>query len=103
MLYTLLEALDEPVAEAEWEPLLDGPQYESVKLPAPALLHALGMASASKRVGETVLLALLCLGDDGPARASPLVLSAVISGLRQIGLEKEARSLALEAAIGAGI
>ena len=103
MLYTLLEALDEPVAEAEWEPLLDGPQYESVKLPAPALLHALRMASANKRVGETVLLALLCLGDDGPARASPLVLSAVISGLRQIGLEKEARSLALEAAIGAGI
>ncbi|MEE9250976.1 MAG: hypothetical protein V3U93_07605 [Alphaproteobacteria bacterium] len=103
MLYTLLEVLDEPVGASEWEPLLEGPQYESVKLPAPALLHGLRLAASNGRVGETVLLALLCLGGDGPAGANPLVLSAVISGLRQIGLDTEARALALEAAIGAGI
>ena len=102
-LFTLLEAFDKPVDAKLWQPLLEGPQFESVKLPAPALLHALNSAASERRIGATVLLTLICLGEDGPTGADPLLLRAVISGLREVGLEKEARALAVEAAIGAGI
>ncbi|MCH7543507.1 MAG: hypothetical protein IIB65_07700 [Proteobacteria bacterium] len=102
-LFTLLEAFDKPVDAKLWQPLLEGPHFESVKLPAPALLHALNSAAAERRIGATVLLTLICLGEDGPTGADPLLLRAVISGLREVGLEKEARALAVEAAIGAGI
>ena len=102
-LFTLLEAFDEPVDARLWEPLQEGPLFENVKLPAPALLHALNSAAAGRRIGATVLLTLICLGEDGPTGAGPLLLRAVISGLREVGLEKEARALAVEAAIGAGI
>ena len=103
VLFTLLEAFDKPVGAKVWASLLDGPQFESVKLPAPALLHALNSAASERRIGGTVLLTLICLGEDGPTGADPLLLRAVISGLREVGLEKEARALAVEAAIGAGI
>jgi hypothetical protein len=102
-LFTLLEAFDKPVDAKLWQALLEGPQFESVKLPAPALLHALNAAASQRRVGATVLLTLICLGTDGPAGADPLLLRAVISSLREVGLEKEARALAVEAAIAAGI
>jgi len=56
-----------------------------------------------ERVGETVMLALLALGDDGPAGASPLLLREVLLSLHATGFDKEARDLAVEAALAAGI
>jgi len=68
----------------------------------PALLLALGEAAAENRVGETVLLALVVLGKDGPAAAHPLVLRAVVNALRTANLEADAQAIALEAMIAAG-
>ena len=56
-----------------------------------------------RRLGETVLLSLLALGESGPGDADPVVLSRVLSSLRNIGLEAEARALAVEAALAAGL
>jgi hypothetical protein len=50
-----------------------------------------------------VLLSLYALGDAGPGGANPIMLSRAISALRQVGLDSEARALALEAAIAAGV
>ena len=69
----------------------------------PALWHSLRAAAADKRLGETVLLVLVALGQRDLAQASPLTLSAVIVALRQVGLDAEARALAVEAAIAAGV
>jgi hypothetical protein len=69
----------------------------------PALLFDLNDAAAAHRVGETVLLSLYALGPDGPAGCNPLSLAGVIAGLRQIGLDSEARAIAIEAAIAAGV
>lgn len=103
MLFTILEAFDQPLDPALWEPLFEGPRSETMTMPAPALLHGLGRAAAAGRIGETVLLILLSLGEGDPSQASPSVLGAAIRALRQVALEKEARALALEAAFGAGI
>ncbi len=72
-------------------------------MPDAAFLYALEDASEARRVGETVILSLIVLGEAGPAGAHPMALGAVISGLSRIDLEREARALAIEAALGNGI
>ncbi len=103
LLLSLFEALGEDIGDEAWEPLLEGPLAASVRMPSPALWRGLFAASRGLRVGETVLMALLVLGDEGPAAAAPQVLNAVVSSLRLIGLEADARAIALEAALAAGL
>ena len=55
------------------------------------------------RLGETVLLAILTLGEAGVRSAGPVGLEVTIRALKLVGLHGEARLLALEAAIAAGI
>ena len=52
--------------------------------------------------GEVILLCLLLLGEGGPSQATPGILYKVISSLKAVGLEFEARSIALEAALAKG-
>ncbi len=79
------------------------PGISTRPMPNAALLYALREASEMRRLGETVLLVLLVLGEDGPAQSHPMALNAALSGLMQAGLEREARALAIEAAIAKGI
>lgn len=71
--------------------------------PDAALIYALSEASQFGRLGETVLLSLLALGEEGPGKAPPLVLHAVLSALTRVNLTQEARLLAIEAAVANGI
>jgi len=153
LLFSLFEAMGEPVTQESWEDLLDGPQRSTVVMPSPALWNRLISATKEatvplpvtisndaetmpqaiptgsmphtsnlietatleatplppisapprQRFGEALLLSLIAIGDGGPGQATPLVLSQVISSLRAIGLETEARALALEAAVAAGL
>ena len=102
-LYSLLEALGEPVPLALWEKLVDAPPRTTVVMPNPVLWHRLESATRSGRVGEVVLLSLVTLGEGGPRQANPLVLGRVLSSLRAIGLTGEARQIAVEAAVAAGL
>ena len=56
-----------------------------------------------KRVGEIVLLSLLAIGDVGPAKIEVGVLSLVIKALLAVGLNQDARALALEVALSNGL
>ena len=103
MLYSLLEALDKPIGTAAWAALLGEGGKVGAVIPDAALRHTLRDAAEGGRVGETVLLALLVLGRDGAEAADPLTVIAVIGALRRIGFGAEARALALEAAIAAGV
>ncbi|MDA0238873.1 MAG: hypothetical protein O3A84_02455 [Proteobacteria bacterium] len=103
LLYNLLEALGDAVPDRHWAPLLEGPPQVAAVIPRPALWRGLGVAANNGRVGETVLLSLLNLGQAGPNQANPTVIRRVITALRAIGLEADARALAVEAAIAAGI
>ena len=103
LFYSLFEGLGEAVPEALWEALLDGPPRVATVLPHAALWFRLQTAAAASRIGETVLLSLLALGEGGPNRAEPVVMRGVLAGLGAVGLESEARALAVEAAVVAGL
>jgi len=154
LLYSLFDALGDPVPEAAWEVLLDGSARTTMAMPNPALwrrLEALRelqgapepttgepdepaqaapadampapvaasgavqgapLTEASrdmapsrgpKRIGEVVLLSMLALGEGGPGQAEPLVMYQVLKSLRAVGLQADARALAMEAVILAGL
>ena len=68
-----------------------------------SVLFALEGASGSGRLGETVLLSLLVLGKAGPGGSHLLALERVLTALSNVGLEREARLLAIEAALARGV
>ncbi len=67
------------------------------------LLLDLQVAGEDRRSGEAVLLSLVSLGEEGLEAARPRTLNAVLTALLQIGLELEARQLAVEVAIANGV
>jgi hypothetical protein len=71
-------------------------------LPPIAEMAALDEAATNGRVGETVLRALIVLGPEGPAGASPLAVNRAIAALRAVNQRDEAEALAFEA-IAAGM
>jgi len=146
MLYSIFDALGEPVPADSWKKLVTGENRRTVTMPNPALWFRLLEATEAarqlepekktaksdktasdsaggafgvrdqgagnsgsaaprvrRRVAETVLLSLLALGEAGPAGADPLLLHQVLISLRQTGFEKEARAMAVEAALAAGL
>jgi hypothetical protein len=78
--------------------------------PAPAMPQQnvnlwldLGRAAEKGRIGETVLLSLVGLDATGLADAEPEWLARAVTSLRRVGLDDEARRLAVEAAIANGL
>ena len=103
LLFNLLEALGDEVPDQQWEGLLSGPPQRTTVVPRPVFWRNLRNAAVQQRIGETVLLALTALGQAGPTQADPTLLRTVIESLRSVGLGDEARALAIEAAVAAGI
>ncbi|MCW5731976.1 MAG: hypothetical protein KIT20_14540, partial [Alphaproteobacteria bacterium] len=104
LLLTLLDALGYEVPTDLWQRLYARAPAPAGEAPAsPLLLRGLASAADAGRLGETVLFALLVLGEEGPAKLDGTGLAAVIGGLRKVGLERDARALALEAALARGL
>lgn len=101
VLLMLLDALGEPLPFEPDRHLLQN-FTKNMNMPSTAVVERMQEAAKAGRVGETVLLMLLTLEEEG-AKSHPLVLHEVIVGLRRIGLKQEARMLAVEAAIDAGL
>ncbi|HVI50961.1 MAG TPA: hypothetical protein VM661_07115 [Candidatus Sulfotelmatobacter sp.] len=101
--FSLLAALGEKLPEDAWLPLYDGPSQAATVGPRPALWQGLNNAVNDLRLGQTVLMSLATLGENGLAQADPSELYRVVAGLRHIGLDAEARALAVEAAIANGV
>ncbi len=101
LLLALIAAFDVSPGASDWSVLLAPPHQAS--LPSAAIWVAQEQAVAAKRVGETVLATLLLAqAGDGLAR-EPVILGRAISGLRAIGADADAKALALEAAVDAGL
>lgn len=98
-LLSMLQLLGYAVTEQDWEALLTQPLPLSLGRSNHALEVNLIAAAQKKRLGETILLSLLALGEEGPEKVSTTSLVAVATALRAVGLESEARQLALEAAV----
>jgi len=102
----LLRVLFQGLGENDAMPWIDlalGEEETQRALPDASLLYALEDASFNGRLGETILLALLLMGERPPAETHPLALNAVLTALMRVGLALEARALAIEAALGNGI
>jgi len=99
-LYAVFDGLGESIGNAADLPAATG---DVAQIPNPSLFFNLAEAAAADRRGETVMLALINLGEAGPGQVNPIVLSRVLSSLRGVGLTPEARALAFEAVVAAGI
>jgi hypothetical protein len=95
----ILEAFGADGGGAVPSELLASATAEPTTLPDAGLWFGLDLAARQGRVGETVLLALVALGEGGPATTPPVLLGRVLSSLIAVGLADEARALAYEAAV----
>ncbi len=113
--YSLLESLGHPVDPSVWDQLGydkstvddgDGVGDDVAQIPVlpdPVLWHRLTGTARSGKTGETALLALATLGTRGTVGAHPLAISHVVQTLTLVGLDTEARALAVEAALAGGL
>jgi hypothetical protein len=102
-LLNLLGALGDPVAIEDWRAVMAAPPAASTAAPSPALWQGLTLAARDGRGGETTAFGLAALGDAGPHVGSPVTLAKVIESLMMAGREADARALAVEAALVAGL
>jgi hypothetical protein len=101
LVFALFEALGQPVPAENWVGLVRGAGTgEAATIPDPAALYALDHVSRAGRRGEAVALSLIVIGSRGPAAANPLALSTALAALSRVGLEADARAIAVEAATG---
>jgi hypothetical protein len=98
-LVTVLDALGEEVPIPLWELASKTPEPGDGYLPETGVLSALKEASDKGEVGRTVLLAATALGPKGPQEAHLIALGDALRALRRVGLDAEARRIALEALI----
>ncbi len=103
LLLTLLAALGRNISPEQWDTLLAGPLSEPSAVASPALRHALWAAASDGRLGEAVLLALLGLGAGGPENSGLVTLGETLVGLSAVGLDRDARAIAVEAALAGGL
>lgn len=101
LLQGLLLALEEETTQ-QWVDLVD-PEGLAEPMADAALVFALIQASANHRIGESLLLTALMLGQDGPGNSHTAALSVAVQSLARLGLITEARSLAIEAAALRGL
>jgi hypothetical protein len=98
-LVTVLDALGEEVPIPLWELASQSPEPQDGYLPETGVLSALKEASDRGQVGPTVLLAATALGPNGPQDAHLIALGDSLRALKRVGLDAEARRIALEALV----
>ncbi len=104
LLYALLTALGvDPSALDTLAPAALTAPVTPGALPNPALWDMQRQAAGGGRIGATVLATLLIAESDGRLTTEPLMLGRAVDGLRSVGLDGDAHTLALEAALDGGI
>ncbi len=99
LLLSILGDFGQEISPTLWSKALDLGQVPRSSSSNLVIEKNLEIASEREFIGETIALALTVLGEAGPSGVSTTTLSTVINSLKRIGMETEARKLALEAAI----
>lgn len=97
-LFTILEADGHEVPEYLWSGLMNS-AAASGQAPNFSVWRGLSQAAEAGRVGETALAALVSIGGS----STPVVVSGVMRALTTVGLEREARAIAIAALIRRGL
>lgn len=98
----LLDALEVGHGEARLRSILDRARVGAPTAPSLAAI-ALRGAAREKRIGEVVALVLVLLGEPGLSKSDPTRIANAVAALYGVGLEADARALALDAIAAAGI
>ena len=98
-LATVLGALDIDVPVGLWDAANRAPQPASGHLPETGVLAELAQAGERADAARVILLLMRALGPAGPEGANLLALGDGVRALRRVGLETDARQLALEALV----
>ncbi len=94
----LLQVLGDPVTGEHWAAAPIGNEATLGAMPGVAALAGLARASAAERRAETILYALIVLGQAGaPPHAG--IVGSVVRGLQRVGLDADARSIARAALV----
>ncbi|MBT5049956.1 MAG: hypothetical protein HOM58_15755 [Rhodospirillaceae bacterium] len=101
--YALLDMLDVAIPSELWTPILGAAPPKEARIPGPGIESALRRAAMAGHKGEVVGLALVALGETGPAANNLHAVGMAVRALRQVGLTIEAQRLVAEAAIAAGL
>jgi len=103
LLFAAFDGLEESLGTVSWTPLLAAAEQRAAGTGGNASWRSLAVISKDGRKGETVLTVLVSLGAGDLAGVDPVVLRATLRALRRVGLADEARAIAFDAAIAAGI
>ncbi len=98
-MFIVLDALGYEVGKSGWAMMLNGPLTVTTEIPVVGLRYGLRDAVRAGETGLAILYGLIALGPGGPATASPLALGSVLRSLRALGLDDDARALAVEAVV----
>lgn len=96
----LLSALDFPVPQSVHTALLAADAPSAHQAVSASLLRQLEAASADVRLGETLLVILVAVGERPVGALASDHLARLVAALNRVGLEQEARALAVEALLG---
>jgi hypothetical protein len=97
-LFALLDGVGAPVEPGLWRDLLPAHAQRQTAAPASVLWRGLERAVAERQIGETVLYALHML-DGRPQQAHPEALVACLRSLSRVGLDRDARAIAVATAL----
>jgi hypothetical protein len=100
VMFAVLDGFGCAVPEVFLDSLFAQADRADYSMPSFAVWRALNASARQGQLGRTVLLSLVALGEGGPPNASPAVLSDVITDLRKVGLDDDARAIAIEAMAG---
>lgn len=102
-LFALMAALGRPISAVAWQSLLNAPFGSDDTGLNVAWQSRVDEATGGRRLGEAVLLAAVGAGEseDGVLKLGDAL--RVISALRAVGLESDARRLAVETAVASGL
>jgi hypothetical protein len=94
----LFDALGEQVSDDFWLRAKVG-EPTSRAFPALGVWIGLQRAANAEKVAETVLYALLTLGEEEVTQLHPVAIHSIVGALRRVGLTDAARAIALEVAV----
>ena len=97
-LFASLEGVGASVEAGTWRNLLAGHYQREQTAPATVLWRGLEQAVAERRVGDTVLFVLQMLNGQ-PQAVHPEVLVACLRALGRVGLDRDARAIAVATAL----
>lgn len=103
VLFSLLESLAIPVPPELWALVLGRATVGDVTVPPAGIRNALYHAARTRSRGASVGLAMAAIGSRGPGADTLPAMEQAIRALSAVGLTAEARQLALETAVAAGL